>query len=312
MTGGKTAGHIIPLLRIIEHSNDEYVYIGLKDSLEERICKSNNITFIGYDYNKKYKSYKYLKKVFEKAPPDVLISSGGFVSFIPLFIALKKNIKYYLIEENRVMGLTNKIFKFKAKKIFLSFPLDKMNKKMIITGNPSQIFNLNKNAYSLDKRFTNILVLGGSLGSMELIDVAISLRDKLNNNYKIILIAGNYYKDIYFEATNNLVIYEYIDDLYNLIYHADIIISRAGSSTIFECLALNKKLILYPSRHVKNDHQYKNSVYLANKNMAYLYNGSNIDILINYIISDYNLNFSDIIINNKCIEKILGDIYGSS
>ncbi len=306
-TGGKTGGHIIPLIRIIENIDAEAFYIGNYNSLEEKICEERNIKFIAYDYNKKYKSYKELSKVVRKIKPDVFISTGGYVSFIPLLIALRLKIKYYLIEENAVMGRVNKLFKFKAKKIFLSFPLKKINNNMIIVGNPSMVMNINKSVYQLDKTKKNILVVGGSLGSKDLCDIAYDLSLKLNDKYQIILISGKYFNEYYMLAHKNFIIYEYISDLHNLMYHVDIIISRAGSSTIFEGLALKKKMILVPSRLVKDDHQYKNSLYIKKNKLGYLKEGDIMDLILNEDVIDFN----DVILNKNPIECILREVgYG--
>ncbi|MGM9972073.1 MAG: UDP-N-acetylglucosamine--N-acetylmuramyl-(pentapeptide) pyrophosphoryl-undecaprenol N-acetylglucosamine transferase [Anaeroplasmataceae bacterium] len=305
-TGGKTGGHIIPLIRIIENIKADIYYIGNINSLEERICKTNNITFIGYDYNKKYASYKFLKKKIKEISPDIMISSGGYVAFIPLIIARIYKIDYYLIEENATMGLCNKFFKGKAKKVFLSFPLKKMSKNMIISGNPSGNMNINKYEYSLDKTKINILVIGGSLGSKDLCEIAYNLSLELNDKYKIILISGRYFTDYYMLSSHNLIIYEYIDNLHNLMYHADIIISRAGSSTIFEALKLKKKLILVPSRMVKDDHQYKNSIYIKEHNLGYLLEDNIMDL----ILDNKDLKRDDIILNSA-LDIILKEIgYG--
>ena len=306
-TGGKTGGHIIPLMRIIERIDADIYYIGLNDSLEEELCRKRKIKFIGYDYSKKYSSYRYLNNKIKSIKPNLIISSGGYVSFIPLLIAYLKKIDYYLIEENRVMGNCNKIFYKKAKKVFLSFPLEKVKSNMIVCGNPSKELNINKYEYSLDHSKINILVIGGSLGSKDLCDIALNLSSTLNEKYKIILVAGRYFKDYYMCGSNNLIIYEYIDDLYNMMYQADIIISRAGSSTIFEALGLHKRLILVPSRSVKADHQYKNSLYIKEHKLGYLLENN----LLELITKDEKLNFDDVILNNNSIDIILKEIgYG--
>lgn len=286
LVGGKTGGHIIPLIRLASKiPNNHYItYYGMQSSLEERISKRNEIPFFGISLKKKsiFNSFMILLKSFK---PDVIISTGGYVSFLYLLIGKVKRIPIYLLEENRYMGKTNRIFDSFSKKVFLTFPLEKMKKNYLVTFNPSAIFKVDYKRFKKKNKF-QILVLGGSLGSKVLCDIAASLSKELSDLESIVLVAGNYYQK--YKAVNNLDTYEYIDNVTDLMAISDVIISRAGASTITEIISLGKPCLLVPSRSVKNDHQYLNAKYLELKDACYVIDENNysIPIIISLIRKD--------------------------
>ncbi len=302
-----------------KNNQNKIHYFGLNDSLEERLCsKEDNLIFhklyldksgikLG-NLNKFYSEYKRIKKIFKEIKPDVVIASGGFVSMPVLMAARKLKIKYYLLEENAVVGDCNKLFGRKANKIFLSFPLKKMKKNMIVSGNPSSSLTINENEYTMDKKYTNILILGGSLGSKSLCDIALDLSNVLDKKYRIILVCGKYFIKIYNQSNPNLILYEYVDRLYNMIYNADIVISRAGSATLCEILSINKPLIVIPSLNTKGNHQVENAKYLEKEKACVMVNEKNITPLdMVKIISKMNndTNFTDEMkLNQKKITKV--------
>ncbi len=209
-----------------------------------------------------YKSYKYVLSNFKLKKPDIVISSGGFVSLPVLFACKRLNIKYYLLEENVVFGYTTKLFKRSASGVFLSFDAFKKKDNMFYTGNPITNYKLNPLMYSTNEQKTNILIIGGSLGSSVLCDIAVRLSNILNDNYNIILVCGKYYYKYYSFQKNNFIMYEFLDDIYNMIYKCDIIISRCGSATISEIVSLNKRFIAIPSLNTSKNHQVKNALFI--------------------------------------------------
>ena len=237
LCGGKTGGHIIPLIAISKKIND-VIYIGNKNSLEEKICKENNILFFGLET--KNNVYSIIKNNFKIKfnHIDCIISTGGFISMPVLIYGILHKIPIYLIEGNTTFGITNKFFSYFSNKVFLAYPCKKMKKKYVITGLPTLI---NSNIY---EHFDfDILIIGGSLGSKPLCDLIYSL----NENFKIILIAGRYYKD--YQNIKNVKAFEYRNDLNSLMKQAKIIISRAGAMTTYEIFLLNKVSIIIPSKN---------------------------------------------------------------
>lgn len=273
VTGGKTGGHIYPLLKICD-SLDNVVYYGMPNSLEEKLCQQKRINFKKVNIKDKGK-LKKLFSIFKEAmrikrdlnKNSIIIASGGFVSFPLLLAGLLKNIPYYLIEENAVLGATNRFFKWKAKKLFLTFPLEEEKiKKAMVVGNPCTDVIYNKYQYPMPKGKKMILFIGGSKGSKIIGKLAIQCAKIISDDYQIILVAGSFYPEFKAYEQKKLIVYEYINNLYNMMINVHLIISRGGSSTISEAVNSNKPLIVIPSRSVKKDHQYKNALYLMKNN----------------------------------------------
>ncbi len=182
LTGGKTLGHITPLINIYNKFKSEhsFVYFGLENSLEEEICKKNNIKFISLKLkglNRKnifknievFNLIRYSNKIVKKElvkKPDLIIASSGFVC-IPLLYKAKR-IPIFLLEQNTTLGLVNRLFYKKCTKLFLSLPIDKKLSKSVLSGN----FILNNyNTYDNIDFYCKkplILLFFGSMGSSSL------------------------------------------------------------------------------------------------------------------------------------------------
>ena len=260
-TGGKTGGHIIPLVSLIDNK-DESIYVGYSGYLEEKICKENNITFIGLDSkNGKltniFKGIVFLFKRLKKLKIKAVVSTGGFVSAPLIFYAILKRIPIYLLEENLIMGKFNQYIYPFASKIFLAHPLPKMKKKFIHTGIPMKDITVSNKNEKYD-----VLIIGGSLGSKPLCDIAYSV----SKNYKTLLIAGRYYNE--YKEDYNLKIIEFSNDIYNLIQNSKIVISRCGAVATYEVMYLNKPLIVVPSEKTKRNHQVINAKYFDDNGLA--------------------------------------------
>ena len=257
LTGGKTGGHIMPLLAIAKKLN-QVCYVGSYDSLEERLCKEHHIDFIGMKL-KNNRVFTILKCFLKLKLKNVsaIISTGGYVSFPALIYGIFHRIPIFLLEENVIMGKTNHFFSLFAKQVFLTYPLEKMKKKYKVVGLPILMEEM---SYLKYRNYTfDILIIGGSLGSKPLCDLV----HQLNSTYKICLIAGRYceeYKDI-----DNTIVLKYVNDLPNLMLQSKLIISRAGASTTYEIFSLEKPCIIIPSKTTSKNHQYLNALYFENK-----------------------------------------------
>lgn len=265
LTGGKTGGHIIPLIAISKELSSEVLYIGDKDSLESKICKDHSVSFLGLDIsNSKISTLmKAVRELWKKhLKMDAVLATGGYVSFPVLCFAVLKRIPIYLLEENVIMGRTNQFLALFAKKVFLSYPLPKMRKKYEIVGQPVLVPSPSSFKYSSYQM--DILVIGGSLGSKPLCHLA----QLLAREYRVVLVAGRYKKD--FTDNETLKVLDYVDDLMNLMKQARLIISRAGASTTGEIFYLQKPCILIPSMKTKRNHQYLNALYFEKLQCAVL------------------------------------------
>lgn len=252
-TGGKTGGHILPLLCLIEKSRTASVYIGQSGNLEERLCREKNIPFIGLKrYSNRLKSalmgYFFLKKALKSYTVDALISSGGYISLSACMYAVRNRIPIFLLEENMVMGSLNKMISPFCKRMFLAYDLNLKKPKYIVSGLPLREKKKTVPAVKYD-----VLIIGGSLGSRVLCDLA----EPVSKEYRVCLIAGRYKKE--YKENINLTIMEYCDDIYTLMQQSRVIVARAGASTSAEIFYLRRPYICIPSMKTKKNHQYYNA-----------------------------------------------------
>ena len=257
LTGGKTGGHIMPLISISKKIKD-VCYVGGKDSLEERLCKEHQIPFIGMNIKNNH-IWSVLKCAFSLRlkGAKAIIATGGYVSFPTLLYGIFHRIPIYLIEENSIIGRTNRFFAKFAKKVFLAFPVQKMKKKYRVVGIPTLTNEISYQKYSA---FTfDILIIGGSLGSKPLCDLVYVLKQK----YRVCLIASRYYEE--YKNLKDVQVFQYVNDLPSLMLHAKVILSRAGAATTYEIFSIGKPCILVPSRNTSQNHQYLNALFFEKK-----------------------------------------------
>lgn len=254
-TGGKTGGHIIPLLQLISDSSEKAIFLGQKGNLEEKLCKEKNIIFLGFQGGKNrvvsgIKSFFFYCKNLKGKEIDALVSSGGYISIGACLYAIYKRIPIYLLEENVIIGDFNRVLYPFCKKIFWTYEPKIKKKKYLVTGLPIR----KKDIIQYPKTY-DILIIGGSLGSKVLCDIAYLLP----KNYKICLIAGNYAKQ--YDSTESVEVIPFSDNIYALMYNSKIIISRAGAATTAEIFYINRPLICIPSNKTKKNHQVMNANY---------------------------------------------------
>ena len=283
ITAGGTGGHIYPAISIInkikeKESDSKFLYIGTHNRMEKDIVPS-----LGYDYksieiygfSKKnikldfknvgliYKAYKECLKIIKEFKPDIVIGVGGYVTFPVIMAAHKLKIKTFLHEQNAIPKESSKYF-----------PKD----KWILTGNPCSENALNikttsRTKYGLTYDKKSILIVQGSLGSEvinnKMLDFLKSIDDK---NYEVLYVTGKNYYDSFSKNkfSKNVKIVPFVENLSSLLKDIDLIITRAGASTIAEITAIGLPAILIPSPYVANNHQYYNALSLKNSNASTL------------------------------------------
>ena len=309
LAGGKTGGHIMPLLAIAKQL-DEVCYIGGQNSLEERLCREHNVPFIGMRL-KKRSMFNILSCALHLKLKNAtaILSTGGYVSFPVLLYGIFHRIPIYLLEENVIVGKTNHFFELFAKKVFLAFPVKKMKKKYKVVGIPTLTQSLQQEKYNYFS--FDVLIIGGSLGSKPLCDLVHSLK----NQYRVCLIASRYYED--YKDLTNVQVFRYVSDLPNLMLRSKIIISRAGASTTYEIFSIGKPCIIIPSQNTSQNHQYLNAVYFENQGCAKLIKEKNakeeIQSIVRYLMENHEArnkmvqNQRNIIHLDSC-EKIIEEI----
>lgn len=303
ISAGGTGGHIYPALAIAnkikeKDKNAEILYIGTSNRMEKDIVPKAGYKFVGINIQGLRRSLSlqnlksaYLffaaipkcKKIIKKFNPDVVIGVGGYVTAPIIYAAHKLGIKCCIHEQNSIFGLTNKMSLKYADKIFVSFEslvnktIDKVDKnKIIYTGNPCSenaisVLAAKKEKFGLNSNKKLVLIVMGSLGSKTISDKMKKMLTLFNNKeYEVMYVTGKNYYDDYknINYTNNIKIVPYIDNMVSLLKKTDVLITRAGASTLSEICSLNIPSILIPSPYVTENHQYKNAMDLVNKNAA--------------------------------------------
>lgn len=300
VTAGGTGGHIYPALAIIEkikemEPDSEFIYVGTTNRMEKDIVPALGIEYVGiemYGLTKNiirdikdifliYKNEQAMKKLIKKFKPDVVIGTGGYVTYPVIKAAKKCKVKVFIHEQNSIPGKSNRMLAKLADKIGVSFN-DSLKhfdeRKTVFTGNPCSeralsTKKISKTQFGLtpDKKF--VLMVQGSLGSTSVNDkMKEFLSDIDNENYEVIYITGkkSYESFSKNKFSKNVFVLPYVDNLAGLMKDADVIISRAGASSISEIVALKKLSILIPSPYVANNHQFFNALSVANNKAGIL------------------------------------------
>ena len=301
ISAGGTGGHIYPAIAIInkikeEEPKSEILYIGTSDRMEKDLIpelgiKYEAITVSGLKRKLTLDNIKVLyqflkartqcKKIIKEFNPDIVIGAGGYVTGPVIWAAKKLGKKTFIHEQNSVVGLSNKYLTKYADKIGVSFPSTLScfpKNKVVLTGNPcsEKALNMkkaNKEDYGLDKNKKLVLIVMGSLGSRTINDKIVSYLDSFKSkDYQVLFVTGNTYyekvKDL--KVPENVKIVPFIYEMPALMKSTDLIVTRAGASTMSEILVLNLPAIFIPSPYVTNNHQYYNALDLVDKNMSLL------------------------------------------
>ena len=301
ISAGGTGGHIYPAIAIInkikeEEPNSEILYIGTHNRMEKDIVPKHGIPFksiemYGFNRKKILKNFKTLscllkgisecKKIIKEFKPDVVIGVGGYITVPVIYAANKLGVKTFIHEQNSVAGKANLSLAKKADLIGVSFESsinDFPKDKTIFTGNPCSesarsIKPCDKKEFGLDPKKKLVLIVMGSLGSSKMNEHIINaMKDLGNKSYEVVFVTG---KDSYDDVIknkfpDNVKIFPYIENMARLMKKTDVIVSRAGASTLSEIIALKLPSILVPSPYVPNNHQYKNAQDLVNNESTIL------------------------------------------
>lgn len=306
-TGGGTGGHILPNIAIIDELKKicgnicEFFYIGEKNSFEERIMTARGIPFYKIRAGKlrRYLSFKNVVDMFNvpfglieavfalrKIKPDLVFAKGGYVSVPVVLAAHFLKIPVWLHESDVSAGLSNKICSRFAQKIWLSFGESKKffaGKNVEVVGNPIRAEILKGNAdrgYELtgfSKNKPVILIVGGSTGAQALNKIVFEALPELLKKTQVVHITGALAPHIEsaklareFEIKKGYRRFDFLEEELAHIYAiTDLIVSRAGSGSIFESLACAKPLVLVPlPKTVSRGDQIENAQVFEQKGFA--------------------------------------------
>jgi UDP-N-acetylglucosamine--N-acetylmuramyl-(pentapeptide) pyrophosphoryl-undecaprenol N-acetylglucosamine transferase len=310
LSGGGTGGHIYPAIAIANElkkrfPDAEFLFVGAKDKMEmqkvpqagypikglwiagiQRKLTLQNALFPFKLLSSLWESRKILKSF----NPDVVIGTGGFASGPLLNIANSLHIPTLIQEQNSYPGITNKLLSKKAAKICVAyenlerfFPKD----KMILTGNPVRqdlidVSSKREEAivfFKLDPKKKTLLVLGGSLGARRINQlIEKELQGILSQKVQIIWQCGKLYLEDYSKYNSTDVKVVAFIERMDLVYSAaDVVISRAGASSVSELCIVGKPVVFIPSPNVAEDHQTKNAQAIVDKKGAIMIKESALD-----------------------------------
>lgn len=296
-TGGGTAGHVTPNLAIIEsvkQSGWDVRYIGSATGIEKEIIERESIPFYSISSGKlrRYFDLKNFKDPFRvmkgvvdsyrllrRLKPAIVFSKGGFVS-VPVVVACRLHrIPVIIHESDMTPGLANKLSIPFATKVCVTFPETMKHiaaDKAVKTGLPlrAAIRNGSKQRgiqlCDFHSQKPILMVMGGSLGSQAINQAVRDSLDLLLQEFQIVHICGKGNSEPALAARRGYKQYEYVSgELPDLLAMADLVVSRAGSTSIFEFLLLEKPMLLIPlSKQVSRGDQILNADSFAQSGFA--------------------------------------------
>lgn len=303
ISGGGTGGHIFPAISIANALKKlvpdiKILFVGAENRMEmQRVPEAGyeivGLPVMGFDRKNLLRNVKVLfnlfrsqvraRRIVKNFKPQIAVGVGGYASGPTLKVASMMGIPTLIQEQNSYAGVTNKLLAKSATKICVAysgmerfFPKD----KIIITGNPvrQNVLNSDKTKAEALKQFgfeegkKTVLVIGGSLGARTLNNALMNNRERLlKSNIQFIWQTGKiYYKEVsgVMQGVKSVCVKEFISDMGAAYKAADLVVSRAGASSISELQLLGKPVILVPSPNVAEDHQTKNAMALVEKDAA--------------------------------------------
>ena len=302
ISGGGTGGHIFPAVSIANavkalRPDAKILFVGALGRMEmQRVPAAGyeikGLPICGFDRKNLLKNFKVLYKIWKSQrmakqiikdfKPQVAVGVGGYASGPTLNKAAAMGIPCLIQEQNSYAGVTNKLLAKKAAKICVAyegmerfFPAE----KIILTGNPVRqtLFDTTITqeeaikSFGLDPAKKTILLVGGSLGARTINESVLQHLDQVKGtDVQFIWQTGKYYsaeiaKRLEGQNIPNLVVTDFITDMGAAYKAADLVISRAGASSISEFCLIGKPVILVPSPNVAEDHQTKNALALQQR-----------------------------------------------
>ncbi len=333
VSGGGTGGHIYPALALINeikkhHSDVEFLYIGTDNGLEHNIVKRANIPFKSVEisgFKRKLslenvktitrflKAVSLSKRYLREFQADVVIGTGGYVCGPVVYAASKMKIPTVIHEQNSLPGITNKFLSRYVDKVAICFEEARKyfpDNKVVLTGNPraSEVMGQNgekgRQSLGLDIEKKSVLIFGGSRGAKAINDAVLQMIPLLEDKpYQVVYVTGEVHYDKVIQELNTLnqtshvIIKPFIHNMPEVLAAVDLIVSRAGATSLAEITALGLPSILIPSPYVTANHQEVNARSLSDHDAAIMVkeNELNSKMLLS-LIDDLLLN------ENKLIE----------
>ncbi len=307
ISGGGTGGHIFPAIAIANALKEKYLgvnilFVGALGKMEMEKVPAAGYKIIGLNISglqrksilknlnfpfKLFRSVHKSKKIIRDFKPNVVVGVGGFASGPLLYAATSMGIPSLIQEQNSYPGITNKWLSKKVKRICVAYDgMDKYfpKEKIILTGNPvrQDIKNLSGKRerglefFGLDGKKKTVLVIGGSLGARSINESVKSFIDEfLIQNVQLIWQTGindkaSAEQAIIKSGNKDLKVFDFISNMDYAYAVADVVISRAGASSVSELCLVDKAAILIPYPFAAEDHQTSNAQALVTHHAAIL------------------------------------------
>lgn len=310
LTGGCTGGHIYPALAIGDKFREmdpanEVIYIGHDGGLETSIVpqagyelktvdadwfRRDNPVTLAKTIAVSNRGAMQARKIMRDFKPDVVVSTGSFVSVPVVLAALAEGIPFYLHEQNGFPGVSNRSFAMSANRIFLGFgsaaEYFREKDKLIYSGNPvrkdfcGRDRLLDRKEIGISDTDIVITVFGGSLGSETTNRIGMSLIKEYGGREGYTLYFGtgkDYYENVTVDIKRlglrqheNILVMPYISNMPQLMSASDLVVSRSGALSVAEVTMAGRAAIFVPSPNVTADHQYYNAKAVADKGGAVL------------------------------------------
>lgn len=307
LSGGGTAGHINPALALAEvltQRGHEVLYAGTPNGVESKLVPAAGIPFKGFEaagfdrshplslakgLRKISKSSKLAVKWFLEIRPDVVVVFGGYVCLPVAQAAKRMNIPVVIHEQNSVMGMANDFISKNAAAVCLTYRVAGRGvadqKKILVTGNPVRSSVLKatreegRDYLGIPQDATMLLVFGGSLGARHINTALVAMKEKLlaMENVYVVHITGPKELDTVTEALalteeqkKRYQVMGYQDHMGETLAAADLIVSRAGASSLAEISARCIPAVLIPFPYATADHQTVNASEYVERGAAVL------------------------------------------
>jgi UDP-N-acetylglucosamine--N-acetylmuramyl-(pentapeptide) pyrophosphoryl-undecaprenol N-acetylglucosamine transferase len=310
ISGGGTGGHIFPAISVAQALREldptcSLLFVGAEGRMEmEKVPAAGfdivGLPIVGFQRRQWWKNirlpfllWKSLRKageILDKFDPQVALGTGGYASGPLLWMASARKIPYVIQEQNSYPGVTNRLLARKAAYICTGYP-DMTScfpkEKIVFTGNPvrKDLLNVQQHhaealrffGFSAEKN--TILVLGGSQGAKKINESMVKLLPWIRSQQvQVIWQTGKNFlneakqaiQNIFASSAEGIFCSDFLYQMHYAYAVADLVISRAGASTISEICLCRKAAILIPSPNVAEDHQTKNARALENRNAAVL------------------------------------------
>lgn len=313
---GGTAGHIFPA-QTIAQQNANVKHIILTDQRGMRFIKQNIFQEMIVSpimrkalFTTMFQTISHTRKLFKQYQFDGVFCYGGYVTFLPALLSRIYNIPLYIIETNALMGKANRLLQKIANQVFITFPHTQYAKKhSIVCG-----FIVRNSFYNICTQKTSdtsfkILILGSSIGTtffaQQFMQIFQFLPKSLLDTFIVIHHAPSkehhFLQQTYQQLQIKHEVYEYIENIAQIMNEADLLICRSGASTLSEAAVLGKSMIMIPYPSSADNHQYYNALQMQQMGYGKMYEQKDFNA---QMVAEYISSFAENYLNNiadKCV-----------